>query len=114
MERKDRIQDTSTDTGTGTFDLAGVAPDGFLPFAGNITTGALVRYLIESEDQTEWEVGEGIFTDGSPDTLTRATIFSSSNSGVAVDFTAGNKTVSLVLTAKDIKERDFLVTQVFS
>lgn len=101
LERKDRVKDATITTGTGTVNLSASAPTGFRTFVSTVTSGATVRYLIESEDQTEWEVGEGVFTDGTPDTLTRVTVFASSNSGNLVNFSAGTKNVSLVFTSKD-------------
>lgn len=102
LERKDNIGDTSTTTGTGTLNLAAVAQTGALIFAGNVTSGATVRYDIRSSDNTEWEIGEGVFTDGSPDTLTRVTVYKSSNAGSLVNFSAGTKNVSMVFTVADM------------
>ena len=104
LERKDRIRETTTTTGTGTLDLSGTAPTGFRTFVTAVTSGATVRYLIESADSTEWEVGEGVFTDATPDTLTRVTIYASSNAGSLVNFSAGEKVVHLTLTAADIQD----------
>jgi hypothetical protein len=104
LERKDRIKDQTTTTGTGTVNLDASAPTGFRTFAAAVTSGATVRYLIESSDQSEWEIGEGVFTDGTPDTLTRVKVISSSNSGSLVNFSAGTKTVSLVLTSQDVTD----------
>lgn len=114
LERVDNIGDTTTSTGTGTINLAAVAQAGALIFAGNVTSGATVRYDIRSSDNTEWEIGEGVFTDGAPDTLTRVTVFKSSNSGSLVSFSAGTKNVSLVHTAKDMQGLDFLSLQIFN
>lgn len=101
-ERKDNIGDTTASVGTGTLNLAAVAQVGALIFAGNVTSGATVRYDIRSADNTEWEIGEGVFTDGAPDTLTRVTIYASSAGGGAkTNFSAGTKNVSMVSTAKD-------------
>ena len=102
LERFDRIKETTTTTGTGTVSLSGTAPVGFLTFVTSVTSLATVRYFIESTDLTEWEVGEGVFTDGTPDTLSRVTVFASSNAGSLVNFSAGTKTASLSLTAQDI------------
>jgi hypothetical protein len=102
LERADRIRETSVTTGTGTINLSGTAPDGFQTFISAVTSGATVRYYIESEDLTEWEVGEGVFTDGTPDTLSRVTVYQSSNADALVNFSAGTKTVSLSLTAQDL------------
>lgn len=102
IERKDNIGDTSATTGTGTLTLAAVAQAGARIFAGNVTSGSTVRYDIRLADGSEWEVGEGVFTDGSPDTLTRVTVYASSNSGSLVNFSAGTKNVSLVFVVQDI------------
>ena len=104
LERFDRIKETTTTTGTGTVSLSGTAPVGFLTFVTSVTSLATVRYFIESTDLTEWEVGEGVFTDGTPDTLSRVTVFASSNAGSLVDFSAGTKTASLSLVAEDLKQ----------
>ena len=80
----DRVQETTSTTGTGTVTLAG-AVAGFRTFTSAIGTGERVRYVIE--DGTDWEVGEGILA--TTTTLTRETVFSSSNSNALVNFTAG-------------------------
>ena len=99
LERKDNIGDTTTSIGTGTINLDAVAQTGARIFAGNVTTGSTVHYDIRLADGSEWEVGEGVFTDGAPDTLTRVTVYASSNAGALVNFSAGTKNVSLVFTA---------------
>lgn len=114
LERKDNIGDTTTSTGTSTINLAAVAQTGALIFAGNVTSGATVRYDIRSADNTEWEIGEGVFTDGAPDTLTRVTVYKSSNAHALVNFSAGTKNVSMVITAKDFHENNFLTNQIFN
>ena len=101
LERKDRVQDSTSTTGTGTIDLDASGFTGFRTFASAVSSGATVRYLIISDDKSEWEVGEGVFTSGSPDTLTRDTVIASSNSGNLVDFSAGTKKVSLAFTSED-------------
>lgn len=102
LEYRDRVADTTTTTGTGTITLTGTAPAGSRTFAAaGLTTGATVRYAIALTDNTEWEVGEGIWT-SSGATLSRVTVYASSNSGSLVNFSAGTKNVSLVLTAADI------------
>ena len=103
LERKDNIGDTSNTTGTGTLNLEAVAQTGARIFAGNVTSGATVHYDIRLADGSEWEIGEGVFTDGTPDTLTRVTVYASSNAGSLVNFSAGTKNVSLVLTADEMK-----------
>jgi hypothetical protein len=94
----DRVKETSTTTGTGTFDLAGAAT-GFQTFVAGIATGNTTYYAIFNQGTTEWEVGTGTVTDATPDTLSRTTIYSSSNSDSAVDFAAGTKDVFCTLPA---------------
>jgi len=103
LERKNRIKEQTTTTGTGTVTLNGTPATGYLTFTGNVSDGATVRYLIETPDKTEWEVGEGVFTN-SGTTLSRDTVFSSSNSGNLVNFSAGTKCASVMFTAKDIND----------
>ena len=95
----DRVKETSTTTGTGTFSLAG-AETGFETFVAGVGTGNTTYYAISHDGTNEWEVGVGTVTSGSPDTLSRDTIISSSNSDAAVTFTAGGKTVFCTLPAK--------------
>ena len=92
---KDRVQETSTTTGTGTFTLAG-AVSGFQSFSviGNANT---TYYAIVGG--TEWEVGLGTYT-SSGTTLSRDTILESSNGGSAVNFSAGTKNVFVTYPAE--------------
>ena len=94
----DRVKETSTTTGTGTFDLAG-AVSGFESFVAGIGNSNTTYYAIVNENG-EFEVGLGTVTDAATDTLSRDTIISSSNSDAAVNFTAGGKTVFCTLPAK--------------
>ena len=87
---KDRVKETSTTTGTGTFTLAGAAT-GFQSFSA-IGDGNTTFYTIALVGGSEWEVGIGTYT-SSGTTLSRDTILSSSNSGNAVNFSAGTKDV---------------------
>ena len=95
----DRVKETSTTTGTGTFDLAG-AETGYEGFVAGIGTGNTTYYAIELNSAGEWEVGIGTVTDAAPDTLSRDTIISSSNGDAAVNFSAGTKNVFCTLPAK--------------
>ena len=95
----DRVKETSTTTGTGTFDLAG-AETGYEGFVTGVGTGNTTYYAIELNSANEWEVGIGTVTDAAPDTLSRDTIISSSNSDAAVNFSAGTKNVFCTLPAK--------------
>jgi hypothetical protein len=100
LEFRDRVADTTTTTGTGPLTLAGSPPAGFRGFSAH-TTGATVRYAVASPDNTEWEVNEGIWT-ASGLTLTRATVFASSNGGSLVNFSAGTKTVTEAMVAASL------------
>ena len=98
---KDRVQETSTTTGTGTFTLAG-AVSGFQSFSvignGNTTYYAIVM-------GSEWEVGLGTYT-SSGTTLSRTTVLESSNSGSLVNFSAGTKNVFVTYPAEKATYQD--------
>ena len=95
----DRVKETSTTTGTGTLNLAG-AETGYESFVAGIGTTNTTYYAIELNSAGEFEVGIGTVTDASPDTLSRTTVISSSNSDNKVDFSAGTKNVFCTLPAK--------------
>ena len=102
----DRVKETTTTTGTGTINLAGAAT-GFETFVAGIGNSNVTYYCIAGQGTTEFEVGIGTVTDASPDTLSRTTILSSSNSDSAVDFSAGTKDVFCTLPAgRTIREVD--------
>ena len=92
----DRVKETTTTTGTGTYSLAG-AKTGFRAFSSAFISGDVVQYCVA--DATNWEVGEGTLTTGSPWTLARTTILASSNSNNAVDWAAGTRDVFTTLSA---------------
>ena len=87
---KDRVQETTTTVGTGTVTLGG-AVFGFQTFA-IIGDGNTTYYAIADPTTGEWEVGVGTYT-ASGTTLSRTTVFESSNSGSLVNFAAGSKNV---------------------
>ena len=86
----DRVQETTTTTGTGSVTLLG-AVTGYQTFAvvGNSNT---TYYCIADQGGANWEVGIGQYSTTGP-TLARTTVLSSSNAGALVNFTAGTKTV---------------------
>jgi hypothetical protein len=92
---KDRVQVTSTTTGTGTFTL-GSAVAGFQDFSV-VGDGNTTYYVIANG--TDWEVGLGTYT-ASGTTLSRDSILESSNSGSAVDWPAGTKNVFVTYPAE--------------
>ncbi len=109
MEYADRVKETSTTTGTGTYSLAG-AEAGHQGVVAGIGDGESAYFC--AEDGTDWEVFEGTVTAGTPDTLTRDTILASSNSGAAVDWAAGTRNIFLVVPAAkmpQIKTQNLLI-----
>ena len=95
----DRVKETSTTTGTGTISLAG-ASQGFESFVTGIGTTNKTYYCITNSTQTEFETGIGTVTDATPDTLSRDTVISSTNSDNLVNFAAGEKDVFCTIPAK--------------
>ncbi|WP_181449414.1 hypothetical protein [Azospirillum thermophilum] len=94
----DRVEQTTSTTGTGTLSL--IAPTdasrrGFVQAAGS---GKPVFYCIETIDGLSYEYGYGTVTAGTPDTLTRTPIVSSNSNGL-VNFGAGTKRVYSTLPA---------------
>ena len=96
----DRVKQTSTSTGTGTINLSASAETGFETFVSGIGTTNSTFYCISHDGTADFEVGIGTVTDASPDTLSRTTIISSSNSDNLVNFQTGTKTVFCTYPAK--------------
>jgi hypothetical protein len=105
---------TST-TGTGTVNLGSTVSPYQSWSAANAVSGVKYSYLIE--DSVNWEIGEGVYTSGSPATLTRNLIASSSGSLLSL---SGSATVACVAKASDspqvIEKKDLggLATYTFS
>jgi hypothetical protein len=91
---KDRVQETTTTTGTGTLTLDG-AVTGFQTFSSAIGNTNTTYYAISSQN-SEFEVGIGTVAAG---TLARTTILASSNGGSVVTLSAGTKNVFCTLPA---------------
>jgi hypothetical protein len=87
---KDRVKETTDTTGTGTLTLNGAAAS-FQGFSA-IGDGNATYYAIIDQAGNAWEVGLGTYT-ASGTTLSRDTILDSSNSGSAINLTAGSKSV---------------------
>jgi hypothetical protein len=92
----DRVKVTTTTTGTGDLSLA-AASTGFQDFTA-VGDGNTTYYAVSSALGSEWEVGLGTYTAAGP-SLSRDTILGSSNSGSAVNFSAGTKDVYVVAPA---------------
>ena len=73
----DRVKETSTTTGTGTFNLAG-AVTGFDTFVAGIGDTNTTYYAIFEQGTANWEVGVGTVGDATPDTLARTTVITNS------------------------------------
>jgi len=93
----DRVLDSSTSTGTGPFVVSGTPAAGYQTFSSVMSVGDTCYYSIQGQTTSEWEVGLGTYS--SANTLTRTTIYSSSNAGSAVTFSAGTKNVMLTMAA---------------
>ena len=95
----DRVKQVSTTTGTGTITL-GITPSGFQSFTDGLSDGDTTYYSIVNTESgvSEWEVGLGTYT-ASGTTLSRDTVFTSSNSGSLVNFGAGDKDVFVTYPA---------------
>jgi len=93
----ERVKETTTTTGTGALSLGG-ASDGFETFAAGIGNSNTTYYAIFHSTADEFEVGLGTL-DGDSSDLTRTTIYASSNSDSAVNFSAGTKTVFCTMPA---------------
>jgi hypothetical protein len=91
---RDRVKETTTTVGTGTYTLAGAAT-GYQSFSV-IGNGNTTYYTVT--DNTNWEVGIGTYTSAGT-TLSRDTILASSNAGSAVSWGAGTKSVFVTYPA---------------
>lgn len=85
----DRVKETSLSVGTGPFTLGG-ATAGFQSFLAGVGLGNETFYGILNTLDNTWEMGRG--TVGAS-TITRDTVFSSSNSNNLVNFGIGDKIV---------------------
>lgn len=89
----DRIAEIVTTEGTGSFTLTGSVPTGYRAFT-TLTATNTCYYHCNNQLTNEWEVGLGTYSAG---ILTRDTVTASSSFNNKVDFTTGNKTLSLVI-----------------
>jgi hypothetical protein len=92
----DRVQETTTTTGTGSVTLGGAVP-GFQSFAV-VGNGNTCYYTIV--DGTAWEVGIGTYSTSGP-TLARTTVLSNSSGNTSpITLAAGTKTIFLTYPAE--------------
>ena len=92
---KDRVKETTTTTGTGTYTLGG-AVTGFETFTSNLSNADTTYYVCT--DGTDFEVGIGTFT-SSGTTLARTTILASSNSNNEVNWSSGTREIFITYPA---------------
>ena len=95
LEIHDRVKETTTTTGTGTYTLAG-AVTGFETFTANLDNSDTTYYCCT--DNTDFEIGIGTFT-SSGTTLARTTVLASSNSNSAVNWSSGTRTIFMTYPA---------------
>jgi len=100
----DRVKETTTTTGTGAITLAG-ATTNFVTFSSVLSNGDTTYYAIVDDANTDFEVGLGTYA-SSGNTLTRTTVLSSTNSGSAVNLSAGSKEVFITYPADKSVNRD--------
>ena len=93
---KDRVKETTTTTGTGTYTLGG-AVTGFQSFTSVLSNADTTYYCCT--DGTNFEVGLGTFT-SSGTTLARTTVLESSNSNNAVNWTSGTRDIFITQPAE--------------
>lgn len=99
-----RVAESSVTTGVGAFTLAG-ALTAHVAFSGVCAVGDTVWYDIEAIGADglpsgAWE--EGLGTYSAANTLTRTTVYRSTNANAAVNFAAGAKYVRLIADARQI------------
>lgn len=87
---KPRVKETTTTTGTGTYQLDG-APASYWTFLDSFGNGAACYYMVFSADGATYEYGLG--TINSSNQLARLLVINSSAGGAAVNWSAGTKTV---------------------
>ena len=94
----DRVKESSTTTGTGTFTLGG-AVSGFESFSAGIGGGNTTYYCIFETGTNNFEVGLGTLNGGAS-TLARTYVISSSNSDAKVNFAGATEVFCTVPGAK--------------
>lgn len=102
----DRVQESTTTSGTGTITLGG-ASAGYQSFATAFPSpvgGSVDVYYAIVDGSNNWEVGIGTYT-SSGDTLSRNTVLSSSNANALVSFSGSGMTVWCDLPARAIADR---------
>jgi len=108
--RPARTKDKTATTGTGSYTVIGTAFPTYQTFADALLTGDEIEYYVEEDNGTDWEVVRGVWTEAGG-TLTRGDVLESSNSGSAVDWAVGNKTMGIVVASSLEGMGDYKVKQ---
>jgi len=95
LQVADRVQETTTTTGTGAFALGG-AVTGYQAFSAVCSNNDTCFYCCFAGSQ--WEVGLGTYAN-SGNNLARTTVLASSNAGSAVNFVTGTKYLFMTYAA---------------
>ena len=105
----DRVLVATTTTGTGTYQI-GTAITGYLdPATAGVSSGARIPYVVVDSltAPTAFEIGEGVYTSGSPATLTRTQIRRNTSGGTAaINWGAGTKYLMLAPGAANLPTLD--------
>ena len=98
----ERVKETTATIGTAALVLVG-AVTGFRAFSAVMAANDTCYYCIVGG--AEWEVGLGTFNT----TLTRTTVFASSNAGAAVNFSVGTKDVFMTGPARRFYDPNWIM-----
>jgi hypothetical protein len=92
----DRVKETVTTEGTGSYTVGALPATGFLSVTSGFANGETGIFYVE-DGEGGYELFVGTYT--SPSTLARTTILKSSNSNLAVSWAPGNKTLACGVVA---------------
>lgn len=105
----DRVLHTTTTTGTGSYQL-GTVPNGFGAYLDDpsITSGDTVSYTVVDDlaSPTNFEIGVGTLTAGSPPTISRSTIYRSTNADAPVNWPVGTKYLFASIAARNFIQKN--------
>lgn len=108
IELANLVLERTNTVGTGTLDLEG-AEKGHQSFVAGIGDGNYCHYRLQ--DGVAWEIGIGLVTAGTPDTLQRISVIASSNGGDPLSLLGGGALVGCVLPGHPDHARSALHVQ---